>query len=509
MKLQIFKSINNESNAITKFIHELYSSSNSSSKKMKKRNIDGILYLASHLGDSHYQHRVYDECICLTQKHMYNIFGSDNYRYKINNKDNHVFNKLFYRWHVGNNIDGNGGSAYFVNTDFQTALLEWIVTCDHSNDELIDCSIDDSQYNKYDATSHIHLNINAINDRIDKNMLDLKKYLNSCNIEKQSIDLDDYEVINAIKMIDENRDYKDKLLHETMILKYILAKSVNGVLELQYKCSDSGRYYGFGSYHLQSIKKNVRNFILSDYYSYDIESASPVVLSQLYARITGKQIPKTIQYYIDNKSSFRVALALFAQTNLDDAKMIFNMLFFGAKTNENDLYEYTSIAELIGVKTNKMLLNNRFFKLLVRDIKSMFKIIGDYYKHRHAIKKNGIWVIENDKGKIIEMKKWNNGKVVAHVYQGIESIILDTCINYYREQHNDDASYLMIHDGFYSKHELNISILENVIYEKTGYKVHYESRTMTLTHKQIFKTFNVFDIAVAKCQQIAKEKMAS
>jgi hypothetical protein len=87
-------------------------------------------------------------------------------------------------------------------------------------------------------------------------------------------------------------------------------------------------------------------------------------------------------------------------------------------------------------------------------------------------------------------------------------MILDTCIEHYHEQHND-ASYLMIHDGFYAKHALNISELENVIYEKTGYRVNYESRKMTLTHEQIFKAFDVIDIAIAKCEQIKKERVAS
>lgn len=506
--LKISKNLINGSNPISNFIPELNTESTLLSKT-DKRNIDGILYLMTHVGEQRFRHKVYHECIAVSQDELYEIFGQYNYRINICNNRSHILNKLLCQWHVGNKADGKGSSAFGTSDYFDKAYLEWTVANEKESTVLIDTKIKSKHIDQADIHSHIFIDVDAMKKRMEFIFSELRVFLDAYRVYEKSNDLNDEQVLDAIKMIDRNHMYKEKLLHEVHALKYVLAQTIDGnKIELQYKTSNSGRYYGFGRYNIQSIKKDMRNLMLNNYYSYDIESASPVILSQIYTRITGEQTPKSIQYYIDNKSAFRVALALYLDISIDDAKMIFNMLFFGARTNENDIFHKTSIGRLIGENLNRALLNNRYFKPLVRDIKMMFKIIGDYYKEHHSVRVSKKWIIQNDKGREIVLDKWDNGKVVAHVYQGVESIILDTCIDYYKSKH-DDASYLLIHDGFYALHELDTDDLQQCIFNETGFRIDYKQRQETLTKSQVLKTFGVYDIAVSKCEAIQKEKMAS
>ena len=176
----------------------------------------------------------------------------------------------------------------------------------------------------------------------------------------------------------------------------------------------------------------------------------------------------------------------------------------------------SALLELLGdVDTFRHLLNNEFFKQLTKDVEMVFDDIGKYYKENHAtvtyrfetkinkktqkneVKKITCWSVINDCGNKMEFEgRWNNAKVTAHVYQGLESKILNTCIDYYKSKH-DDTSYLLIHDGFYSQHELNTKDLEKIILDKTGLSVYFEPRKQTLDIEIVCKNFpDVYNMVV-------------
>ncbi|MDP3588894.1 MAG: hypothetical protein Q8R58_12675 [Sulfuricurvum sp.] len=503
-KLKIYNTLIDGENPLSNFIPEL--TITSSSSKHDKRTVDAILYLVTNLGNSFFRHQEFEECLNLSRETLYELFGEYYYRNTIKSDDDHVFNKLFRRWHRGNSIDGLGNSAYGTTDYFDKAYLQWLIANENQSLSLIDTDIEIDDTDDADMFSHVFVDIDAIKHRMSGNYLQLREWLSQI-IQCEYLDaMNDDEVYDVAKIIQENESIRKEIVYEISALKHILAQTTDGNrLKIKYKTSDAGRYYGFGKFNLQSIKKDIRKVVLNNYHSYDIESAAPVILAQIYTRITGKPTPKSIQYYIDNKKAFRVALALYLVRSMDKAKMIFNMLFFGARTNENDIFHKTSISKLIGDKLNHALLNNRYFKPLVRDIKMMFKTIGDYYKNNHSVEVGKKWIIQNDKGREIELDKWDNGKVVAHVYQGIESIILDTCIDYYKSKH-DDASYLLIHDGFYALHELNVADLEQCIFNETGFRIDYTERHETLTESQVLKTFGVYDVAISIYERFTKKK---
>lgn len=519
MHLRTLNILNQGTNPLSDFIPELISTTHSL-LKTDKRSIEGILYLITHLGDQYHEHYVYKDCYCFSQEELYDVFGQYNYRTHIHNNTNHIFNKLFSRWHIGNHIDGIGGSAYSTSDYFDKAYLEWIVANEDEKCTLTNTNITVNTQDA-DVSSHIVINIDAIENRIKNNCSELREYLNAYN-HIDSDDLDDYQVIDSIKMIDSNRNHRNHLIHEVSTLRYILATSKNGILELQYKTSDAGRYYGFGTYHLQSMKKELRNFILNDYKSFDIESAAPVILAQIYTNITNKRIPESIQNYIDNKNDFRRTLSLELEKDTATAKKIYTMLFFGSSVKVNDNFLKNAINAEIGIEGKKILLENDYFKLLAQDVDMIFQEIGNHYRKNFTTEtyqyeiKNGknhkitTWTVTNSKNRTLIYKgvNWKNSKVVAHVYQGVESMILDACIDYYKSKH-DNASYLLIHDGFYSQHNLNTNDLEKYIFETTGFKVDFTPRKQTLPIETICKELfpNVYNKVINYQKQ--KEFLAS
>jgi hypothetical protein len=501
--LKVLNTLVQGNNPISKFIPEL-----TKTPKMKKgeiQSIDGILYLITHLKDSYFKHQNFLGCLNLSQKTLYSIFGQYNYRNNIQGNEDHVFNRLFGLWHKGNSIDEHGNSAFCTTDYFDKAYLEWLIANEGESVSLVDSTIKTSKVTKVDTFSHIFLDLDAINERLKDNYGQLRGLLTQINTRDRLDALGDEEVYDVVKIMQQNQPLTDELLYEVTVLQHILAQADGNKLTLFYKTSDAGRYYGFGAYHIQGMKKDLRKFILKGYKDYDIESASPVILSQVYTRITGKKTPKSIQYFIDNKEEFRVGLALFVESDMKLSKSIFTMLFFGSRTNELDIMNKSSLVKKVGLVKNEELLNNRYFKPLVRDIKMMFKVIGSHYKVNNAVKVGNKWIVRNDKGCSVEMERWDDGKVVSHVYQGIESIILDECINLYRSKHTN-ANYLLIHDGFYSQHEIDKNELKNYIKDKTGFVVDYEPRGRTLSYVQTLGAFGVYDKAVEIMQKIQEDK---
>jgi hypothetical protein len=514
-KAQIYNTLIDGENPLSNYIPELIKPLGLSNKENKHadQSINGILYLTTHIDDSYFKHREFDGCLNFSQKTLYKVLGQANYRDNICENKDHLFNKLFIKTHNGNSIDGCGNSAYVKSDYFQKAYSDWMVANRNMPVKLIDIKLPLTKSDDDNAeivSSHVFVNVDAIKERLhekNKEFKDFRDFIAPYEKQRLYINEEHNESMHIIKAIEHNLPYAYSLIKEINALTHNLAKLDDNKLVLKYKISDSGRSYGYGKFHLQSIKKDVREFLLRDYHSYDVESAAPVILSQVYARITGKEVPKSIQYYIDNKSAFRVALALFLKKDIDTAKSIFTMLFFGSKARKY-VHPEMAIVKLLGKKRYRRLLKNRYFIPLVRDVEMMFKVIGDYYKEHHSVRVGKKWIIKNDKGREIVLDKWDNGKVVAHVYQGIESTILDTCIDYYKSKH-DDASYLLIHDGFYALHELDTDDLEKCIFNETGFRIDYKPRQETLSKVQVLKIFNVCDIAVSMCEAIQKEKMAS
>ncbi|WP_394173489.1 hypothetical protein [Thalassotalea litorea] len=226
----------------------------------------------------------------------------------------------------------------------------------------------------------------------------------------------------------------------------------NNRLPSYYQEANSGRLYGQGC-HLQYQPKMVREAALDGCWDYDIANCHFTIMSQL-CRSYGVEVP-FIEHYISNKATVRKLIAQETDLDIKIVKQALISLLYGAKlvpSFESQLFR------LIGPEKIRLLINHPAVKNLNDDIKKARKAI---LKHSHT---HGNKVI-NVMRKAIS-KQTTNSKIFCHLLQGIEARMLNIVGKLYS---NDIV--LLMHDGWVSKTKLNSQLIEEAIFQETGFHI--------------------------------------
>lgn len=276
---------------------------------------------------------------------------------------------------------------------------------------------------------------------------------------------------NLIELIKEKSRDKQTLLFYIKILS-----SYNKFKFAVYKQASTGRFSGTTNINdkkykvlinYQGLSKTYRKDIFHGMYEYDIATAAPVVLLQMYKKDFDAPL-KHIEVYIKRKRKLRIYFAKLLdgdlEKNIKIVKGTLTSLFFGAKI-DNPEHISDSVNATISKVQLRILLKNPIFKGIVEDTKVLFrKIVSVLFVSSNKQR------IENANGLRQIFTRKNKNKAVAFVYQGIESLILKHQQDIYA-----DKIALLIHDAIISTEKLDVQELsDNAFKISDGYRVEYE-----------------------------------
>lgn len=433
-----------------------------------KKDLLGILFLISNMNTKFFTHRLNDDWLNLSQNMKYSLFSQNRYRQNIHNNPSHIFNLLFVEMYKGNSINSLM-SGYEPTLLMKDIYEKWIVKNEFIPFDIIDIKFNDIKISKdevykdnaeyeYDICEEIDINPNPINEYIST-------------------------------LLNGNKSIKD--LKTVVQLKEILGNlSHDNKLKLYYKEVISGRYYSVGKHHIQGLKKEIRKIVLSGYHDYDLNTSAPVFLCQIYKKITGKNPPQSVVDFIDEKEPFRRMLSICNGISMDDSKMFYTSLFFNAKLIPNDFKHITELSKKINPLIINKILQSDCITQLRKDIQLIYSTINKHYR-KNII--DGHIVGYKNKKYIPKDNKLKSTVIVSHVYQSLESVVLDTMINYYKE-HTSDTNYVRIHDCIYTKKPLDEIHLEDYILEKTGFFVMIKDRPSETTLRRFVDLFDAREL---------------
>lgn len=213
---------------------------------------------------------------------------------------------------------------------------------------------------------------------------------------------------------------------------------------------------------LQNMPVKTRSQLLTDNnftYEYDIVCcAQSLILYYAYKLGTGEFMP-TIDHYINNRKQIRQQMANDLEVNVMTIKKIINAMFCGAYISTN--VKYSSIYKLLDFDDAKIVYMKE--NAWVQSLKQEIKQCWDYIKphHKEYIRKTKTGKLRHQ---LYAKDKWN-------IYFNLER----QCLNHiqtYLTEHN--VKSFLIHDGWHTNKSINITDLENYVYNNTGYLVTIE-----------------------------------
>lgn len=444
--------------------------------KIQQEDINGIMYLISNISNRFLEHKFDSNCLSINKELKYDLFGQNRWRQKINKDSKHIFHKLFQLKFNGNNFN-NATNGYEATKLLIDAYYKWLshnptyelIEVNKQQISVKNIQINDEDELRSDFYEEIEINIEYIKNKFVEYWEPVQKYLDK---ETTESDAELYELVK----------YKIEPLRK--IYYYILEN--NNKLKIHYKQSNSGRYYSVGEYSIHSLKKEVRNIILNDYNEYDISVSAPLLLSQIYKNITNEKVPSTIKDFIINKKRIREIFAEKHSISLDKSKEFFTSLFFGSKLISNDFKFNSAVTQSLGIDVVNSILSDKtsYEYLLYKDVHKLFDVLSNHYKKIDKKK-----VIAFNK-RTLELEKWNKSKVVAHLYQSLESLVLDSMINFYTTTTND-FNYVRVHDCLYTKKEIDESELYHFIKKDTEIDTLFKEPTSKqLSDRELYEMMN-------------------
>jgi hypothetical protein len=254
----------------------------------------------------------------------------------------------------------------------------------------------------------------------------------------------------------------------------------------------SGRIYCTETYIPNSRKK----LLYRGCWNYDIEASAPTLLSQHYRELTGCDTP-AINHYINNKSELRQEWAELTGCDSDSIKDVINFICNGARVPSKSQLQLPNCPQFSVLKSLGSspalakyrllrLLADTQFTTLAAELEVVFKKLISIYKQpnskvitnkagytKECINKEEFMSIdtsESDEPMDIRIKggQWNSNVACQHIYVGLERIILNVVLDYLV---SNNIGCLPIHDGFISDRRINTEYLQNLVLEKTGYKI--------------------------------------
>lgn len=216
---------------------------------------------------------------------------------------------------------------------------------------------------------------------------------------------------------------------------------------------------------MQNMPVNPRNKLLTDNnftYEYDIVCcAQSLILFYAYKLGTGEFMP-TIDEYINNRKQIREQLAQDLEVKPITIKKIINAMFCGAYISTN--FKYSSIYKLLDFDSAKIVYmkENAWLQSLKKEIKQCW----DYIKpnHKEFIRKTRTG---KPRHQLYAKDKWN-------IYFNLERQCLNQ-VQAYLTEHK--VKSFLIHDGWHTDQPINISDLQDYVYNNTTYSIRIEEKT--------------------------------
>ncbi|MCA6969333.1 hypothetical protein LF935_06765 [Pectobacterium carotovorum] len=285
------------------------------------------------------------------------------------------------------------------------------------------------------------------------------------------------------------RDNDHKIAQIESILSMAKANK-SGCLPITYVQSSHGRFYAENEINLQNCSRQIRKAALAGFYDVDIENCHYTLLSQMCSRIN---VPTPcIDYYIKNKKLVREKVADLFDISEDDAKMILIALIYGSNLSPH------GVLKKLDITYDSNAVKGSFIHKLCKEINSVRDNVINDYKNRTE----GHFKILNDAGlimktKVEKIKNVKQSKLLAHILQGAESLILKYMIRFMR-----DNIVLLQHDGVTCKNIIDADELSEYVSENTGYHVSFDVEQLPVNIENIGDDsdchFNIED-ALSRC----------
>ena len=235
-----------------------------------------------------------------------------------------------------------------------------------------------------------------------------------------------------------------------------------GYIMHRYYEAKTGRLYAKGT-SLQTVPRIVRQSAMHGLYEFDFENCHYAIFDQMAASYGYES--DAIRYYLTHKKGVRTQLAEELGLSIPDIKTCLLAVMYGARTNT---WHENAIPKTINnpAKT-RALYAHPLFKGITDDIKQGRRIILDNCPKRRTTILNAI-------GKSVKRKE-KPEVILAHLLQGIEARALERVV----EILPDDV-LLLLHDGFVTRDNIEVSFMEREVYQATGYRLSLSGGVITL-----------------------------
>lgn len=323
------------------------------------------------------------------------------------------------------------------------------------------------------------------------NALDLREIMDSVKEHKEleynmppvQIDIDGLKELRKLIA----RENTERSIRELIYIDMLLDVAPSGLLQQRGEFSDSNRLYLKGI-NLQSAPRRIRSVALGEHFLYDFSACAIGVFLSIFGQICKVQEVSNsevatihLRDYINRKTAYRVSVCrdVYGLTMPSEAiqktpeyakiKEAFTAIGFGARAvatswNKNGINQ-SAIMRIFKYKDKAdAFLNNIFAKNFIMELKNITDVIVDYYKaeYNKAIMDG---YIATEFGEIVEGKPYKDdmkskAKILAHIYQSHESILLNRLIEV-----AGDTLLLPLHDGIATSKPICNSELTNLKWE--------------------------------------------
>lgn len=236
----------------------------------------------------------------------------------------------------------------------------------------------------------------------------------------------------------------------------------NNKVELKYFESKQGRHYIQGS-ALQLFPKELRERVLSDYVSVDMECSIFSLYKNLGKKYGYKKATPQIDEVIRDRKAFRERFVS-PSLSYDGVKTVLTAIAYGAVVDIYNMYMEASAvgvcrrrSSLLSLGFDKMSIVNMCNTDAIQDLKKELRSLGNFIIKKCTDKERK--VIVNLCGNELSLKnKPNFGTKMAHIYQAFEAAMLkelkNARINNIPLGCYEDGIGLFLHDGLYVNKEL-------------------------------------------------------
>lgn len=268
----------------------------------------------------------------------------------------------------------------------------------------------------------------------------------------------------TIKLEDIGRCFLESLHNSNWVsvvnsLKLFKPEGAYGIGEVKYHEDFNGRIHN----RIQQIPSHIRDMLFNRWHKYDISTSSPTILLQICSKFTDKQFD-LVNDYVNNKQYHRELLANKYSVDISVVKDLLTSLFFGAvlPSEKQIAMDIGGLALVKSLSGSKDIVKDPWVVAISKEIKQIFNII---VKHTP---RSVSGVVVNSLGKSVKISPRAFGQVVHHIYVGAEREILNVIVDFVGR-----SNVVYIHDGFISKHEVDINELEKRIAEQTQFVVKF------------------------------------